>query len=231
MNPNSETKLAEIKLDIKELNSLLKQAHRQRIKDVLSLETRRLQTEEAKLLEEIKKASVNSTTASLNNTQKCYEVKLNNYGWDQTRTIVKIYITLKDVQQLPKEAVICNFTDKSLDLRVLGLDNKNYRLSINNLCAEINVEKSNYKVKTDMIIVSLLKKVAKDWSHVTLVEKMIKEAKAPTVPDLGEDNDPSSGLINLMKKMYQDGDDEIKKTIAKAWTESQEKQRNGTMEL
>lgn len=217
-------------MDVEEFNSLLKQAHRQRIKDVLLLEIRRLQTEEAKLLEEIKNASVNST-APVNNTQKCYEVKLNNYGWDQTRTTVKIYITLKDVQQLSKEAIICNFTEKSLDLRVLGLDNKNYRLSINNLCAEINVEKSNYKVKTDMIVVSLFKVVAKDWSHVTLVEKMIKEAKAPSVPDLGEDNDPGAGLINLMKKMYQDGDDEIKKTIAKAWTESQEKQRNGTMEL
>lgn len=221
----------QIKLDIEELNNLLKQAHRQRIKDVLSLETRRLQTEEAKLFQEIKNTSVNSTTASHKNTQKCYEVKLKNYGWDQTGTTVKIYITLQNVQQLPKEAIICNFTEKSLDLRVLGLDNKNYCLSINNLCAEINAEKSNYKVKTNMIVVSLLKKVAKDWSHVTLVEKMIKEAKAPSVPDLDADSDPGAGLMNLMKKMYQDGDDEIKKTIAKAWTESQEKQRNDTMEL
>lgn len=230
MNQNSETKLAEIKLDIEELNNLLKQAHRQRIKDLLLLETRRLQTEEIKLLEEVKSTSVNST-ASVKNTQKCYEVKLKNYGWDQTNTTVKIYITLKDVQQLPKEAIICDFTEKSFNLRVLGLDNKNYCLSVNNLCAEINAEKSNYKVKPNMIVVSLLKKVAKDWSHVTLVEKMIKEAKAPSVPDMGEDSDPGAGLMNLMKKMYQDGDDEMKKTIAKAWTESQEKQRNGTMEL
>lgn len=221
------TKTEEMRLDIEELNSLLKQANRQHNKDVLTLEIRKLQTEMAKL--EQKDTSVKTTTtSSLNTAQRCYEVKLNNYGWDQTNTTMKIYITLNDVHQLPKEAVICNFTEKSLDLRILGLNNKNYHLPINNLCAEIDTEKSNFKVKTDMIVVSLAKKVAKDWSHVTLVEKRIKDAKTPSMPELGEDNDPNASLMNLMKKMYQDGDDEMKKTIAKAWTESQEKQRNST---
>ncbi|EGI62763.1 PREDICTED: calcyclin-binding protein [Acromyrmex echinatior] len=220
------TKIDEIKLDIAELNNLLKQANRQRIKDVLTLEIRKLQTqiETAKLLEQ---KNSSTTTSSLNTAQKCYEVKLNNYGWDQTNTTMKIYITLSNVHQLPKEAIVCNFTEKSLDLRIFGLDNKNYHLPINNLCAEIDIEKSNFKVKTDMIVVSLAKKIAKEWSHVTLVEKRIKDAKSPSMPELGEDTDPSASLMNLMKKMYQDGDDETKKTIAKAWTESQEKQRNG----
>ncbi|XP_029160251.1 calcyclin-binding protein [Nylanderia fulva] len=225
------TKSDEVKLDIEEFNSLLEQAHRQRSKDVLTLEIRRLQTELAKLLEENKDAAIKPTTPSLNGPQKCYEVKLNNYGWDQTLTTVKIYITLKDVHQLPKQSIICNFTKDSLDLRVLGLDNKNYNLPINNLCAEIDIEKSSFKIKTDMIVVLLTKKVAKDWSHITLVEKRIKDAKSSSVPELGEDNDPGASLMNLMKKMYQDGDDEMKKTIAKAWTESQEKQRSGTMDL
>lgn len=222
--------LSQVKLDIEELNSLLEQARRQRTKDILMLEIRRLQTELARLLEENKNAAIKPTTPLLNGPQKCYEVKLNNYGWDQTLTTVKIYITLKDVHQLPKQAIVCNFTDKSLDLRVLGLDNKNYNLPINNLCAEIDTERSSFKVKTDMIVVLLAKKVAKDWSHITLVEKRIKDAKS-SVPELGEDSDPSANLMNLMKKMYQDGDDEMKKTIAKAWTESQEKQRSGTMDL
>ncbi|XP_072765168.1 calcyclin-binding protein [Anoplolepis gracilipes] len=226
------TKTDEVKLDIEELNSLLEQAYRQRTKDMLTLEIRRLQTELAKLLEENKGTSIKPTTPLLpSGPQKCYEVKLNNYGWDQTLTTVKIYITLKDVHQLPKQAIVCNFTDKSLDLRVLGLDNKNYNLPINNLCAEIDTEKSSFKVKTDMIVVSLAKKVAKDWSHITLVEKRIKDTKSSSVPELGEDSDPGASLMNLMKKMYQDGDDEMKKTIAKAWTESQEKQRSGTMDL
>lgn len=179
----------------------------------------------AKLLEQ-KNIPVKVTAPSFNTAQKCYEVKLNNYGWDQTSTTMKIYITLNNVHQLPKEAIVCNFTEKSLDLHVFGLDNKNYHLPINNFCAEIDTEKSNFKIKTDMIVVSLAKKIARDWSHVTLVEKRIKDSKFSPEPELGED--PNASLMNLMKKMYQDGDDEMKKTIAKAWTESQEKQRNGS---
>lgn len=201
-----------------EINNLLQHASRQRSKDVLGLEIRRLQTELMKL-DEGNKVTSTSTNAVSNVSDKCYEVKLNNYGWDQSSARMTLYITLKDVHQLPKEAVICNFTEKSLDLRVLKLDNKNYRLTINDLCEEIDAEQSNVKVKTDMVIINLFKKVAKNWSHVTAVEKRIKELKKNMVPNIGEDTDPGAGLMNVVKKMYQEGNDEMKKTIAKAWTE------------
>lgn len=38
-----------------------------------------------------------------------------------------------------------------------------------------------------------------------------------------KDADPQAGLMDMMKKMYEEGDDEMKRTIAKAWTESQDK--------
>ncbi|KAK9310696.1 hypothetical protein QLX08_000023 [Tetragonisca angustula] len=221
------TKADELKLDIEEFNNLLRQANRQKSKDVLSLEIRKLQTELTKLIEENKISQINPTNVVSNSSQKYYEVKLNNYGWDQTTTTMKLYVTLKDVHQLPKEAVTCNFTEKSFDLHVLGLNNKNYSLTINNLCEDIDSDKSNVKIKVDMVIISLVKKVAKYWSHVTSVEKRIKESKTSSVPDMSEDNDPGTSLMNLMKKMYQEGDDEIKKTIAKAWTETQEKKAAG----
>ena len=34
---------------------------------------------------------------------------------------------------------------------------------------------------------------------------------------------PICALLQMMKKMYEEGDDEMKRTIAKAWTEGQEK--------
>ena len=40
-------------------------------------------------------------------------------------------------------------------------------------------------------------------------------------PDASKD--PSAGLMDMMKKMYEEGDDEMKRTIAKAWTEGQDK--------
>ena len=42
-------------------------------------------------------------------------------------------------------------------------------------------------------------------------------------PKMDETKDPSDGLMDLLKNMYEDGDDDMKKTISKAWTESQNK--------
>ena len=42
-----------------------------------------------------------------------------------------------------------------------------------------------------------------------------------------DDKDPSLSIMKMMKQMYDDGDDEMKRTIAKAWTESREKQASG----
>ncbi|XP_076626461.1 calcyclin-binding protein [Colletes latitarsis] len=217
------TKADNLKLDIEELESLLQQAARQKTKDILNLEVRKLQTELTKLIEETKPTTATPTNVVPSSSDnKCYEVKIDNYGWDETNTTMKLYVTLKNVQQLPKEAVNCNFSEKSVNLHVFGLDNKNYNLTINNLCEEIDVNNSNVKVKTDMVVIFLVKKVAKTWSHVTGVEKRIKETKASSVPDMDNNSDPNAVIMNMMKKIYNEGDDELKKTIAKAWTENQE---------
>ncbi|XP_043253791.1 calcyclin-binding protein [Colletes gigas] len=216
------TKVDNLRLDIEELESLLQQAVRQKTKDTLSLEVRKLQTELTRLIEETKTTTATSTNATPSSSDnKCYEVKINNYCWDETNTTMKLYVTLENVQQLPKEAVTCNFSERSVNLNVFGLNNKNYNLTINNLCEEIDVNNSNVKVKTDMVVVFLAKKVAKTWSHVTEVEKRMMKAKTSTVPEIG--TDPNASIMNIMRKIYNEGDDEMKKIIAKAWTESEEK--------
>lgn len=43
--------------------------------------------------------------------------------------------------------------------------------------------------------------------------------------------DPSEGLMNILKKMYAEGDDEMKRTINKAWVESREKQYKGDIPM
>lgn len=214
------TKADELKLDIEELNKFLQEATRPKVQEILNLQIRQLQTDLAKLIQEQKNISVKPSDLPSSSSNRCYEVKLNNYGWDQTKTAVKIYVELTGVHNLPSEAVTCNFTEKSLDLSILGLENKNYRLQINNLCEEINAEKSYTKVKTDMVIVYLAKSSPKNWSHITGIEKRIEEAKSQQFSDIQDNpSNPSACLMNLMKKMYQDGDDEIKRTITKALTE------------
>lgn len=225
------TKANELKLDVEELSKLLQQTSRQKVKDILNIEIRKLQTELNKLLEDHDhkntsiEPSVNEPSPSGTvNSCKTYEVKINNYGWDQTPTILKLYVTLEDVQQFPKESVVCNFTDKSLELRVLGINNKTYVFTVNNLCEEIEVSKCTFKVKKDMVIISLVKKESKMWSHVTGVEKGIKTSKLFKDPDMGNEDDDDyfpENIMNIMKKLYTEGDDELKKKIAKAWSENQ----------
>uniref|UniRef100_A0A1B6MMV3 Calcyclin-binding protein n=1 Tax=Graphocephala atropunctata TaxID=36148 RepID=A0A1B6MMV3_9HEMI len=213
------SKINELKSDVEELNKLLAQSTRQKSKDVLSLEIRKIQTEISRLQDQISSSNENGKpTPAVSQQTRCYEVKLNNYAWDQSDKFVKIFVTLKNVHTLSTESVYTDFTDNSMELHMNGLDNRNYTLPIKNLLEKIDGSKSSWKVKTDMVVVSLAKvEAGKTWSHLTASEKKAKEPKA--TPKLSDNADPSAGLMDLMKQMYEDGDDDMKRTIAKAWTE------------
>lgn len=68
------------------------------------------------------------------------------------------------------------------------------------------------------------KQTSKKWECLTAVEKQAKEKEKPT---MDENADPSDGLMNMLKKIYAEGDDEMKRTINKAWSESQDKKLKG----
>lgn len=40
---------------------------------------------------------------------------------------------------------------------------------------------------------------------------------------MDDDKDPNDSLMEMMKKMYDEGDDDMKRTIAQAWTQSKDK--------
>lgn len=73
----------------------------------------------------------------------------------------------------------------------------------------------------------IFKIVLENWECLTLTEKRLKDQKNKDIDDgSGKDSsDPMGGLMNIMKKMYDSGDADMKRQIAKAWTEGQEKQR------
>lgn len=207
----------ELNLDIEELDRFLKTATRQRTKDLLSIELRKLQTKVANLLGEQNNAPKEVTHSVPKTTNTCYEVTLANYGWDQSDTMVNLYITLKDVQKLPKESFKLSFTERSLDVRILGLENKNYKLTINNLYDGIKPEASSFKVKTNMIVVFMAKAVPKNqWSHVTSTEKKLNDAKMSDTLDSMKDEDPDKMLMKVMSKIYQQGDPAVREALMKA---------------
>ncbi|XP_064099899.1 calcyclin-binding protein-like [Macrobrachium nipponense] len=179
-----------------------------------------MEQEVTKLQEEVLKSE---PTKPKDITNKIYDVKIRNYSWDQSDKFVKLYITLKNVQSLPKEKIISSFEEKSFNLTVQELDGKNHHLTIANLASKVKVDASYHKVKTDMVVVFLAKAEAKKWGAVTAEEVQILEARKPK----GSADDPSGGMMDLMKQMYLDGDDKMKQMMNKTWYESQQKTLRG----
>ncbi|XP_022822967.1 calcyclin-binding protein [Spodoptera litura] len=234
----SEAKMKELRSDIEELNELLKQAKRKRAQDLLSLEIRKLETEWLNLKESAQSSQAGTSPApstAATSQPKRYQIKLNGYGWDQSDKYIKVFVTLKDVQSLPKEQVYCKLTDKSMELHVENLDNKDYLLVINKLLDSINVEESHWKQKTDMVVIFLAKARPNiKWSHMTELEKKFEDQRnsklKPATPDMDK-ADPQESIMSLMKNMYETGDDEMKRMISKAWYEGQHKKKSDTLDL
>uniref|UniRef100_A0A2K5C6G4 Calcyclin-binding protein n=1 Tax=Aotus nancymaae TaxID=37293 RepID=A0A2K5C6G4_AOTNA len=204
--------------DLEEVKVLLEKATRKRICDALTAEKSKIETEikykmqqksqkKAELLDNEKPAAV-------------VAVKISNYGWDQSDKFVKICITLTGVHQVPTENV-----QRSFDLLVRNLNGKSYSMIVNNLLKPISAEGSSKKVKTDTVLILCRKKVENArWDYLTHVENECKEKEKPSYDT---ETDPSEGLMNVIKKIYEDGEDDMKRTINKAWVESREKQAKG----
>ncbi|XP_046984855.1 calcyclin-binding protein [Schistocerca americana] len=221
MSVNS--RMEQLQATVEELKRLSNLTERQKVKDILLVEARKIETEISLLREQSGAEIAESSSGGARNAPaRCYDVRLTNYAWDQSDKYVKIYVTLKNLEALNETNIECVFTERSFSLKVNGLDGKNYILNICNLLEKIIVAKCYWKKKGDTLIVFLAKKSpGANWSHMTSVEK---KASEPKVPKLNHSDDPSAGLMDMMKQMYQEGDDEMKRTIAKAWAESRDKQ-------
>lgn len=218
--------LEEIKLDREELDKLCKLCQRSRAKSLLVKEIAKI---DAEIELKNKQVTASKSTASAQGAvaSNICVTKIFNYAWDQSDKFVKLYITLNDVQKQEQDAVSTTFTQRSLDFQAM-VENKVHSLKITSLASTIKPAESYHKVKQDMVILFLRKDQPKKWACVTSLEEKAKDAKVPK-PKEDEDQDPSKSIMTLMKQMYDEGDDEMKKTIAKAWTEARDK--NGTMDL
>lgn len=208
---------------MQELGSLLEKAERKRVQELLKEEQKKVEKEitaKRQQKEQQARREADPTAA----TKATYTVKITNYGWDQSEKFVKIYLTLKGVHTIPSENVEVNFKQRSFSVLVKDLDGKNHQFAILNLLSPIDTNESCKKVKTDMLLIMCKKQTLKKWECLTQIEKQSKEKDKPAV---NENADPSDGLMSMLKKIYSDGDDEMKRTINKAWSESQEKKLKG----
>jgi calcyclin binding protein len=140
-----------------------------------------------------------------------------------TDRFVTLYVPLPGVGSIPnkKEQISCDFGSDSFDVTIHDLKGKNYRLKRGNLEHDIEPEKSKYIVKADKIVVKL-HKIEKDyggfdfWSKLTDPKRKEKSKKG---------SNPTAGLMDMMKDMYDSGDENMRKIIG----ETMMKQRNGQL--
>ena len=209
----------DLQLDLKELEKLQAIAERPRWKQLLLFEKVKIQNE----IQANEKVKAKGDTPVVKKIATP-TVKITSYAWDQSDKFVKIYLSdLKGVQDIATSDIFLTSAEQIHTLTIKNLNGKNYIFNVPKLLH--SVTSASFKVKSDLILLMLKKEVSQNWEHLTEQEKMKKDEKNKA-PDLDKNADPSASIMNMMKKMYDEGDDEMKRTIAKAWTESRDKVHN-----
>lgn len=139
---------------------------------------------------------------------------------------VTVYVPLPGVGSIARENVACTFTSSSFDLVVNDLDGRSYRLFKDNLEKDIVAEKCKKIVKADKVVVKLAK-VKSEYGSYDFWSKLVDNKKRPAGKNgAREKDDPQKSIMQMMKDMYDDGDDNMRKTIGEAMM----KQRNGELD-
>ena len=158
--------------------------------------------------------------------RRTYDLK--NYALDQSDKFIKLYVTLTGADALSMDNVHPTFCENSFSVKVCNLNGNDYEFSMKSLLHEIVPAESIVKLKKDTVFLMLKKKSPINWPSLTMTEQQLKERQENKMkPKQDDSGEPGDGMMNIMKQMYESGDDEMKRNIAKAWTESREKQMSG----
>ncbi|KAH7291492.1 hypothetical protein KP509_29G019200 [Ceratopteris richardii] len=120
--------------------------------------------------------------------------------------VMQIYVSLEGVQEDKVEA---KFGEWSFDLKIHDVGGKNYRYSISKVHKEMDPDACKVLVKPSRVTISLRKLEEEDWKDLHFKEDKSEEESK---------REPMDRLLEMMRHMYDDGDDEMKKTISDAWT-------------
>lgn len=203
----------EVSLDLEELRHLHSVAKRPRILSLISSEIRNL--------EKLSKENAASTApphptpipvaaTKVPSSPALSYSTISSFSWDQDNGKVKIYLSLEGVQEEKMDKIV---KPMSVELKFHDVQGKNYQFAIPKLNKEIVPDQSKVMIKPTRVIITLVKASKGNWLDLHYKEDKLK-------PNLDKEKDPMAGIMDLMKNMYEEGDEEMKKTIAKAWTEA-----------
>ena len=148
-------------------------------------------------------------------------IPIESFSWDQGEygsNTVSIFVDLIDVGTV-KDTVEFSCTKSSFDLKVTGLAGKNYRLIKDNLDKDIIVAESKIVVKKDKLVIKL-RKVKGDYSYENW-SSLTSKKKRDVAAEASKKSNPMGGIMDMMKDMYDDGDENMKKIIGEAMMKSQ----------
>ena len=145
-----------------------------------------------------------------------YFQSIPSFSWDQNDSYVILYFLdgLQGIDQLPREQVECDYQKDCVELRILGLNGRNYRW-VQKLNHDIIPQECKLLIRKDRITMKLKKAHDKEsWYQLQPEERKFDNMK-------DTEDDPTGGLMKLMKNMYDTGDDNMKRAIAEAMTKAQ----------
>uniref|UniRef100_A0A0C9S0N8 Calcyclin-binding protein n=1 Tax=Wollemia nobilis TaxID=56998 RepID=A0A0C9S0N8_9CONI len=195
--------------DLEELRHLQSIAKRPRVLSLLSGEIHNLEKAQqaAESTKQVKVAPLQTPTAR---SSEISYTTIGSFSWDQENEKVKIYVSLEGVNQ---EQVVSNFQPWSFDVKFHDIQGKNYRCAVPKLNKAIVPEKCRLTIKPHRVIITLQKAEKGNWQDLYNKGDKLK-------PSLDNNKDPMAGIMDLMKNMYDEGDEDMKRTIAKAWSEA-----------
>eukprot|EP00249_Psilotum_nudum_P009043 c21671_g1_i1 orf=268-921(+) len=199
---------ADFSEDVAELTNLLSQATRPRVRFLLSTEIENLEKQQ-----KVTALDQHVRVAPLQTAAIVPEIRyttLSSFSWDQDSGKVKIYVPVEGANE---DKVISDFQQWSFDVKVHDVQGKNFRSGIHRLHKAIVPEKCTVSVKPKRIVVTLWKAEKGNWADLYFKEDKLK-------PKFDSNKDPMAGIMDVMKNMYDEGDDDMKRTIAKAWSEA-----------
>ncbi|KAF7635822.1 hypothetical protein Mgra_00004734 [Meloidogyne graminicola] len=186
---------SELKGDIDELEMLKKQSKRINVQMFLDDQLHKLLAN----LDELNRRELNAKDSSkiVGNTSRPYK-KLTSYGFDESDKFVKLYYSLPGISDASAASIKTVFNENSFEIHCTDINGIDYEINVRGLLKGVDPSKCQFKQKSgDQLLVIM--------------------------PKFDKEEDPQASLMNMMKQMYDEGDDEMKRTIRKSWYEAQNK--------
>merc|ERR1712168_569921 len=103
----------ELRNDLHELESVLGMVNRSNVRMIIADAISTLKTKVEDVERKAKAAATKPAEQKPPMRQTLYTAKISNYGWDEGKKFVKVYVTLPNLDKLTEEQISCDFTTTS----------------------------------------------------------------------------------------------------------------------